>query len=579
MPKQEGKELIPLNSLAGCKWWQIKVKESPVVVMSGEPSLELAMDIYEETLSDFESLMSRDSEQKWLRKVSTTGTHSDQVSALVTLCQMSPVLAMSHLRQLLNLAQVKANRIIEPALSAIKKLLVEELLPPDRKLMTFAEHKMPKVVYQTDLLLWYFEDFLKKLVATFVQILFDSQTSPIESIRTSCVDFSFDILCTIKAAHVAVEQEQPLLRLLVKALGDKAEKRVSAKAALFLRKLAERRPHLKERIIEEVKDEHLVHLEEQTNDQSYTRGVNLACSLFTSFPLNKQDDAFVAGKMVGILSVFVHNIISKKEQRDKKRKLESTCGLSEADAKILRYCLRALESCIGIAGSDSPIPETTNALLIRLSHETSLPGLSVAILNFLSRVSQELKTDSPKLVRAIYGQCGNIAVFVGGNQLAWILSLIKEAVLEDPFVKESTRMAFRRRLMQVASCVVEPSVLPVVLALTEPKQLEVQLISENLCEEGPTTSHQFGYNPNFWDPVTTNVESEPTVWERHLLKHHFDETVRLASDSMPVEVPDEAKSLTQLLIDVSTMELPGEKKKKKSKISLEDAEVEMPGFS
>jgi hypothetical protein len=585
--KGEKSEPIPLNTLAGCKWWEIKVRESPVIETI--PSVELGMDIYEETLSSFEALMKKDSEQQWLRKVSSTGTHSDQVSALITLTQMSPVLAMPHIRQLLNLAQVKANRIIQPALSAIKRLLVEELLPPNRKLVFFHEQSKGKTAYKSQILLWYFEDFLKKAVATFVQLLYDSQSSPIESIRTSCVDFSFDILCTIKAAHVSVEQEPALLRLLVKALGDKAEKRVSAKAALLLRKLAARRTHLKEAILDEVKDQHLVRAPTGAGTEStYSRGINMACSLFTTFPLNPQDDAFVAGKMVGMLSTFVNEIIAKKKERDRKRKLEQTCGLSEADAKILRLCLKALESSFAIAGSECPIPETTNSLLIRLSHETTLPGLSVAILNFLNRVSKELKTDSPKLVRAIYGQLANMSVYLGSSQLAWLLSLVKEAVLEDPFMKDSTKQAFRRRLMQIAACVSEPSVLTVVLALVEPKQLEAQLLTahaDNDDDEGPSMDERnkkFGYNPSFFDPVFSNVDSEPLLWERSLLKHHFESSVQVASDSLPVAVPEEVKSLSQLLVDVSTKELDEEKiakkRKKRASVPLEDVEIEMPGI-
>jgi len=573
---------IPLTSLAGCKWWEIKVEESPEFTET--VSLDQAAEIYEQTLMQFEKLMKKDSEQQWLRKVSSTGTHSDQVAALITLTQMSPVLAMPHLRQLLSLAQVKANRIIQPALSAIKRLLVEELLPPDRKLRFIQDHPSPAKVHRTDLLLWFFEDFLKKTVATFVQLLFDSQLSPIEAIRTSCVDYSFDILCTVKSAHVSAEQEQPLLRLLVKALEDKAEKRVSAKAALLMKKLATRSPHMKEKIIDEVKDQHLVRaVGKGVGDTTYSRGVNLACSLFTTFPWNRQDDAFVASKLVTILSGFVNEVVAKKEQRDKKRKLELTCGLSESDAKILRLCLKALESSFAIAGSDCPIPETTNALLIRLSHETTLPGLAVSILNFLNRVSKELKTESPKLVRAIYGQVGNMAVYLGSAQLAWLLSLVKDSVLEDAFVKESTKWAFRRRLMQVASSVTEPSVLPVVLALTEPKQLEIDCNKSALDEDdGPTDKFSsFGYNPSFHDPVGANVEAEPSVWERHLLKHHFEATVRVATDSIPVDVPDEAKSLSQLLIDVSTMQTAEEAKQKKRKTvkeDLDDVDVEMPGI-
>ena len=511
-----------------------------------------------------------------------TGTHSDQVAALITLSQMSPVLAMPHLRQLLSLAQVKANRIIQPALGAIKRLLVEDLLP-GRKLKMFSEQDLTQPgLTKSTLLLFFFEDFVKKTFATFIQLLFDSQSSPIEAIRTSCVDFSYDILASVKGANATGEQEKPLMKLLVKALGDKAEKRVSAKACLLVRRLAVKRPHLKEAIIDEVREQHLVMpaavgkpMAKKTAIDNYSRGIGLACSLFSGFPLNPQDDAFVAGKLVTILSELVNKIIDKKEARDKKHKLEATCGLTESDARILRLCLKAMEVAFTAAGSDCPLPETTNSLLVRLSHETTIPGLSVAILNFLNRLSQELKTDSPKLLRAIYGQAGSVPVYLS-TSLPWLLSLVREAVLNDAYTKPVTRVAFKRRLVQVASCVTEPGVLPVVLALTEPKQMEIDLLKGAMEDDDVIVGEDKGYNPQFWDPVACGADQDQVVWERNLLKHHFDASVRTAADSVPVKVPEAHQSLSAMLVEVSKMQMESTGPKKR-KVTIEDAPIEMPG--
>lgn len=564
---------IPLNSLAGCKWWKIATAESPPV--AGIVNQELAMEVYEETLCAFELLMKKDSEQQWLRKVAATGTHSDQVAALITLTQMSPVLAMQHLRQLLSLAQVKANRVALPAMIALKRLMVEDLLP-NRGLKFFAaaveEHCKNEAITKTDLLLWQFEDFLKKTMATLVQVLFDSQSSPIESIRTGCVDISFDLLACVKGASVTGEQEKPLLKLLVRALGDKAEKRVSAKACLLVRKLALLRPHLKESIVDEVREQHLVF---PKNCQDYSRGISLACSLFSGFPLNKQDDSFVASKLVAVLSELVDLIISKKEGRDKKRKFAATCGLSEADARVLRLCLKAMETAFAAADSECPIPDRTSSLLIRLSHETRIAGLSVAILNFLNRLCKELKTDSPKLLRAIYAQAGSLETFLGAS-LPWFLTLVKDSVLSDPLRKECVKIAFRRRLVQSASCVSDPGVISIVLALAEVKALELCLTASNkdLDDEFITPpDNRFGYNATYWDPVHAGADLEPFLWERNLLTHHFDETVRSAAKSSQVEVPESERNLCSLLVEVSKMQM---EKSKKRKISIEDAVVDLP---
>ena len=592
-------ERIPLTSLAGCKWWDVDTTTTTPLDVSNH-TLDFAMDVYEETLSEFESLMKKDSEQQWMRKVAQTGTHSDQVAALVTLTQMSPVLGMHHIKQLVSIAQVKANRIVLPAMTALKRMMIEELLPKDRKLKFFTEQKFGPKTTKSTLLLAYFEDFLKKSFATFVQLMFDSQTSPIESIRNMCVEFSFDLLACVVGAGVAGEQEPALLKLLVKSIGDKAEKRVSAKGCLMLRKLATKRPHLKEIIIEEIREQHLVgsmrvakaafrnqrplkkkkKVETPTESAivatDYNRGMSLACSFLATFPLNKQDDVFIATRIVKVVSEVIDHILDKKQSRDKGHKLESNAGLSECESRLLRLCLRALECAFSVAGSDCPVPETTNGLLIRLCHETTVPGLSVAILKFLNTLSTELKTDSPKLLRALYGQVGSISSFLS-NSLPLLLSLVTDSVLSgDGYVKESTKVAFKRRLLQVASSVTEP-ILPVVLALCEPKKLSQELVDEVV--EVANGKHA-QYNAEFWDPVSAGADLEPNLWERFLLRKHFDDSVRTAVDALAVEVPTEPPSLSSMLVQVSVGDASDKKKSSPAakKRKLEEVEIEMPGM-
>jgi hypothetical protein len=564
---------IELKDLAGTKWYEIALNEGPKI--ETRPSLELAMDVYEETLSAFEDLMRKDSEQQWLRKVVKTGTHSDQVAALVTLAQMCPVLGMPHIKQLVNLCQVKATRIAEQAMTALKRLLVEDLVP-SRKLVSFIETiATSPPMYKQGLLIAYFEDFMKKTIATFVQLLFDSQTSPIESTRNACVEYSYDLLACIKGAHCSGEQEKPLLKLLIKALSDKAQRRVSAKAALMIRKLAKLRPHLKETIIDEIRDQHLLiakmpSMKKKSTQMDFDRGMSLSCSLLSVFPLDPQDDVFVATKLVTILSELVNRLIAKKDARDKKHALPSNAGITENEARILRLCLQALEKAFSVAGSDCPVPETTNSLLIRLCHETTIPGLSISILNFLHRLSIELKTDSPKLLRALYGQIGSIPTYTS-NQLPYLLSLVKESVIDNNVTAasfEPCRIAFKRRLIQVAASVAEP-VLPVILALVQPADLEARLAEIN---EDLVVDSKFGYNPSFFDPSKTEAETEPRLWERELIKHHFVESVRAAADAQIVAAPEEPPSLSAMLVNVSALQQ--EKRKRKREIDTDDMHLD-----
>ncbi len=302
----------------------------------------------------------------------------------------------------------------------------------------------------------------------------------------------------------------------------------------------------------------------------FDRGLSLSCSLFAVFPLDPQDDVFVATKMVHILSELVNRLIVKKENRDKKHALPNNAGVTENEARILRLCLQALEKAFAVAGSDCPVPETTNGLLIRLCHETTIPGLSIAILNFLHRLSIELKTDSPKLLRALYGQLGCIPSFTS-SQLPHLLSLVKESVMDAPqsVSFEPVRIAFKRRLLQVAASVTEP-VAHVVLALTQPADLAGKLAEMN--DDG-THESKFGYNPGFWDPLKTEAHLESVLWEKVLLSHHFASGIATAAQAQIVDTPAEPPSLSAMLVQVSAMELEKKTKRKRS-LNVDDVHID-----
>merc|ERR1719245_350246 len=82
--------------------------------------------------------MMQDSEQRWLRKVSSEGTAGDRAASLVMLIQVCPVFSTRYIKVLLGLASKLGRSDSMTAVDAFKDLFITTLLP-DRKLKTFAQ--------------------------------------------------------------------------------------------------------------------------------------------------------------------------------------------------------------------------------------------------------------------------------------------------------------------------------------------------------------------------------------------------------------------------------------------------------
>ncbi len=95
------------------------------------------------------------------------------------------------------------------------------------------------------LLLWYFEDWLKKYFFSVLQILETLSLDPLSYVRTQAMNLIFILL------RDKPEQEQNLLRLLVNKLGD-IEKALCSRASHHLLQLLQTHPSMKSVIVTEI---------------------------------------------------------------------------------------------------------------------------------------------------------------------------------------------------------------------------------------------------------------------------------------------------------------------------------------
>ncbi|KAJ6606393.1 CBF/Mak21 family-domain-containing protein [Mycena vulgaris] len=192
-------------------------------------------DIY--TFQTSSSSNSSASEANFLSKIIQSGTLSDRLSALTLLVQSSPLHNTKALETLKGMAERGKGKGVDWWVGGGA---------PDRKLKYMRDQPLshPSVTDQ-HLLLWYFEDWLKKYFFSILQILETLSLDPLSYVRTQALTLIFTLL------RDKPEQEQNLLRLLVNKLGD-TEKSICSRASHHLLQLLQSHPSMKAVIVREI---------------------------------------------------------------------------------------------------------------------------------------------------------------------------------------------------------------------------------------------------------------------------------------------------------------------------------------
>ncbi|KAG6831476.1 hypothetical protein H0H92_010385 [Tricholoma furcatifolium] len=190
---------------------------------------------------------SSSSEASFLSKIIQSGTLSDRLSALTLLVQSSPVhntKALETLRGMAERGKGKGGR--EESLKALR-CVVDWWVgggAPERKLRYFRDQVQAGATDEM-LVVWYFEDWLKKYFFSILQILETLSLDPLPYVRTQALTLIFTLL------RDKPEQEQNLLRLLVNKLGD-TEKSLCSRASYHLLQLLQTHPSMKAVVVREI---------------------------------------------------------------------------------------------------------------------------------------------------------------------------------------------------------------------------------------------------------------------------------------------------------------------------------------
>ncbi|KAM3716776.1 Uncharacterized protein ACO02O_00912 [Dirofilaria immitis] len=364
-------------------------------------------------------------ETAWLSTVLIRGTASDKVTAMQIMTQRDPVHSLAYVASLVNIVAKKNTREAFSVLSLLKDLFINELLPPKRKLITFAARPVDKINLlsldkdfdlKRKLILWKFESDLKAIYEKFVAAIERLAGENIEKLGIlSC-------RCAMELLISRAEQEQKLLSLLINKLGH-PKKTLSTRICGYLLQLTRKQPLMRLIVVKEV--ERLI----------YRKNISCCTQLHAISFLSQMNlhgcDPTLASTLLNIyVGLFRMLVLNKK-----------------MDDKMLNVLLSATNRAFSFAKGDVDKLMKEIDILYKILHQSNF-STAVQTLKLLYQLLTTSEGISDRFYSALYRRILNLQH--GTNVDRQLFSLLYRALSSD--TAEYRVAAFIKRLLQLSLC-------------------------------------------------------------------------------------------------------------------------------
>ncbi|CAN9145420.1 unnamed protein product [Alternaria alternata] len=423
------------------------------------------------------SHLAKDSSHKFMATVMDSGTMEDKVSALTLLVQESPLHTQKAFGQLMGLSQKKSRNAAMQALAALKDLLGQGvLLPPDRKLKAFARQpgltaalqgknvqwkagdKLPGALQKTHLIVWAYEDWLKKQYFELLKILETWSNDEVEYSRNRAVTYVWELL------KEKPEQEENLLRLLINKLGDK-EKKVASRASYLLLQLQNTHPLMKNVIISSIESD-LIFRPNQNGIAKYYAIITLNQTVLSL----KEPE--VANKLLEIyFSVFL-GLLKKQREHEKeekrinkyghvqggggqpgkmaKQKAEKAATMAfkvedESREKLISAVLTGVNRAFPFAKTDDAKFEEQLNMIFEVTHSSNF-NTSIQAMTLIQQISATKHYSADRFYRTLYESLLDPRLMTTSKHIMF-LNLLYRSLKADTSIKRVK--AFVKRLLQI----------------------------------------------------------------------------------------------------------------------------------
>jgi ribosome biogenesis protein MAK21 len=517
---------------------------------------EKAKKLIEEENRIYDEEFNKSSSQKrFLAQILTGGTLSDKISALTLLVQEAPLHNLRALDNLFNMCQKKSRTAAMQCVDAVVDLLVNTILPPDRKLKPFKKQPLSMTLSDEQLILMYFEDHLKNHYYQFITMLEKMSHDSILYVRMKIVSHIFALL------KAKPEQEANLLRLGVNKLGD-IDNKVSSKTSYQILLVEQEHPAMKQIISEGVID---VVFRSNNDHHALYYSVNTLNQTI----LTKHDES-LANKLVDAYFALFEKLLVKtndenngklketEHQKDGRRKQKVKRGkkggksvknvkdesevVEEKNSKMFAAILTGLNRAFPFSNFPMNIFENHLNVLYKITHSlnfnTSVQAL-ILIQTITSKFSDESHRD--RFFRTLYESLWDERLLTSSKQGIY-LNLVFKSLKEDN--KTDRVLAFVKRIAQVCTSWLNIGTvagmiylliqlereIPEIrnLFLNTPmddeinKRLEQEETSEETKEEAETPRV---YDSKKRDPQFANAD-KASLWEIEFFLNHYHPTVQ-----------------------------------------------------
>ncbi|KAG8853044.1 hypothetical protein FRB96_008422 [Tulasnella sp. 330] len=527
------------------------------------------------------------SDKAFLSRMISSGTSSDRLSALTLMAQSSPVHNQRALETLKGMAGKRGREESLKALRAIVDLWVGGMAP-ERKLKYFVDQNLSHpAVGDKHLLLWAFEDWLKKYFFSLLQILESFASNTLPYVRTQSLNLIYILL------RDRPEQEQNLLRLLANKLGD-TDKSVSAKASYFLLQLLQQHPQMKAVVIREVSALILRPISSSGASSSSSSTIATLHAryygilTFNQIVLTPQEKDVAQLLTTLYFELFVMILgspiteeaeigdaddeggdnkqgpgssdkkkksgrraplprdrrkLKERTERDGKkdggtRSAEVTVGdagfgeVEDGHSKMIAGILTGLNRALPFARMEETIFERHIDTLFRITHSATF-NVSIQALVLILQVSAARQSISDRFYRTLYESLLDPRLVMSSKQAMYLNLLFKATKLDN---NHGRLCAFVKRFLQALG-MHQPSFICGALFLLgelfekRPDLRKLTAASDILDDDvkatkGPVPSAEAAYDPRKRDPQFANAAVAP-LWEIVPLLHHFHPSVAL----------------------------------------------------
>ncbi|KAF9995201.1 hypothetical protein BGZ79_011120 [Entomortierella chlamydospora] len=397
------------------------------------------------------------SDKNFVSTIMSSGTLNDRVSALTLLVQESPLHTTKSLDKLMSMAEKKSRTESVKSIESLKDLFIGGMLP-NRKLKYFQDRPLTHPGATNEhLIMWIFEDYLKKTFWKFVQILKILSDDPVVHVRHRMIGFIAELMSS------KPEQENTLLEMLVNKLGDN-ENKVSAKASFEIQQLLRAHPGMTMIVVREI--ERLLMRPRVSERAQYYAIITLNQTILTAMQVD------VANKLIDLYFVFFKRMLGDQESQvkktksffkenknkvDKKRKKDAgktkgphrtpgeVLDMQDSEhSKMIAAVLTGVNRAFPFAKVEDNIFAAHMDIIFRITH-TGTFNTSIQALRLIFRVSSIQKKISDRFYRTLYESLLDPRLVVSSKQSIY-LNLVYDALQADqslPRIK-----SFVKRLIQ-----------------------------------------------------------------------------------------------------------------------------------